>query len=96
MGSTNADRTELFYSVDAMVQPLRDITTWMDVNWEIMFVWRLLLFGAIWYWGIPRLLYIAYPDNGIAKPNVYKKERFILRLGLILLYIFSEALNFYL
>ena len=96
MDSSNTDGTELLYSITDKLKIISESGTWMSENWEIMIVWRLLLFVGLWFWGIPRLLRVAYPDNGISKPEAYKEERLMLRFGLILLYILSESMNFYL
>ena len=88
------DGTELLYSVDAMAQPLRNIVDWMDVHWEIMFAWRLSLFAILWFWGIPRIIRMAFPDGTSSNPVAYDEAMRTLKLVIILIYIFSELLNF--
>ena len=88
MDERTAEEAELLYFLADKFQFLSASDTWMNENWEIMFVWRLLLFGSLWFWGIPRLLRTA-------KPNVYREEQRTLRIGLIGLYIFSESMIIY-
>ncbi len=88
------DGTELLYSVDAIVQPLRNIVDWMDVHWEIMFAWRLSLFGILWFWGIPKIIRMAFPDGTSSNPEAYNEAMRSLKLAFISLYIALELLNF--
>jgi len=91
----DSNEIELLYSIDAMVQPLRNITTWMDEQWEIMLVWRFSLFTVLWFWGIPRIIHMAFPNGAASNPEAYEEAMRTLKLVIILLYVFSELLNFF-
>ena len=69
----------------------------MDISWSseyaiILFVWRFFLFGAVWFWVVPRILRIPFPNGPSANPKAYQKEERGLKALMFAWYIFIEIL----